>query len=100
MQTLDKHALKKQKVVKANNKPYMNKDLSKAIKTRYRLKKIADKTKKATDIKKNRSQRNLILKINRKWKRDFYKSINPKKMNTDTKFWKIVKSIFSNVNPM
>ena len=62
MQTLDKHAPKKQKVLRANNKPYMNKDLSKAIKTRSRLKKIANKTKK-TDIKKYKSQRNLVVKM-------------------------------------
>ena len=33
-------------------------------------------------------------------KRDFYKSIDPKNINTDTKFWKRVKPMFSNVNPM
>ncbi len=100
VQTLDKHAPKKQKVLRANNKPYMNKDLSKAIKTRSRLKKIADKTQKEADIKKYKSQRNLVVKMNRKLKRDFYKSVDPKKINTDTKFWKMVKPMFSNVNPM
>ena len=33
VQTFDKHAPKKQKVLRANKKPYMNKDLNKAIKT-------------------------------------------------------------------
>ena len=49
METLDKHAPKKQKILRANNKPYMNKDLNKAIKTRSRLKNIANKTKKETE---------------------------------------------------
>ena len=38
--------------------------------------------------------------MNRKLKQDFYKSVDPKKINTDTKFWMIVKPMFSNVNPM
>ena len=100
MQTLDKHAPKKQKVLRAKNKPYMNKDLSKAIKSRSRLKNIANKTKKETDINKYKSQRNRVVKMNRKLKRDFYKSVDPKKINTDTKFWKMVKPMVSNVNPM
>ena len=100
VQTLDKHAPKKQKVLRANNKPYVNKDLSKAIKTRSRLKNIANKTKKETDINKFKSQRNLVLKVNRKLKRDFYKSVDPKKINTDKNFWKMVKPMVSNVNPM
>ena len=100
VETLDKHAPKKQKILRANNKPYMNKDLSKAIKTRSRLKNIANKTKKETDIKKYKSQRNLVVKMNRKLKRDYYNSVDPKKINTDTKFWKMVKPMFSNVNPM
>ena len=85
VQTLDKHALKKHKFLRANNKPHMNNDLSKAIETRSRLKKIANKTKE-TDIKKCKSQRNLEVKMNRKLKRDFYKSVDLKKINTDTKF--------------
>ena len=99
VQTLDKLAAKKQKVVRANNKPYVNKDLSKSIKMRSRLKKIANKTKEETDINKYESQRNLVV-MKRKLKREFYKSVHPKKLNTDTKFCKLVKPIFSNANPM
>ena len=64
------------------------------------MKNIANKTKKETDIKKYKSQRNLVVKMNRKLKPDYYNSVDPKKINTDTKFWKMVKPMFSNVNPM
>ena len=79
MQTLDKHAPNKQKVFRANNKPYMNKDISKALKTQSRLKNIANKTKKETDIRKY----SLVVKMNRKLERDFCKSVDPKKINAD-----------------
>ena len=59
-----------------------------AIKTWSWLKKLANKTKKETDIKKYKSQRKLVLKLNTKLRRDFYKSADPKKISPDTKFWK------------
>ena len=38
--------------------------------------------------------------MNRQQKRDFYKSVDPKKTNSVTKFWNMVQPIFTNVNPM
>ena len=38
--------------------------------------------------------------MNRKAIKDYYKSISPKSLDNDRKFWKIIKPLFSNVNPM
>ena len=64
----------------------MNKELGKAINARSRLQKIDGKTKKKIDVKKYEIQRDLVVKINCKLKRDFYKSVAPRKVNSDTSF--------------
>ena len=48
--TLDMHAPYKFKVLRGNNKPFINKDLRKAIATRSRLKNIANTSNKAVDF--------------------------------------------------
>ena len=38
--------------------------------------------------------------MNRNAKQDFYNSVNVNTIDNDTKFWKAVKPMFSNENPM
>ena len=38
--------------------------------------------------------------MDRNAKRDFYKSVNVNTIDNDRKFWKAVKPMFSNENPM
>ena len=38
--------------------------------------------------------------MNREEKFDFYRSIEPRSIENDKKFWKAVKPMFSNGNPM
>ena len=38
--------------------------------------------------------------MNKKAKREYFKSISIKSIDNDRKFWKMVKPTFSNVNPM
>ena len=65
--TLDKHA------------PHLNKTLRKAMMQRTRLKNIANKTGNEDDLKRFRKQRNLVVKLNRDAKRNFYNNIDPTK---------------------
>ena len=67
---------------------------------RTRLKKRANKTGKKEDLKKYKQQRNLIVNMNGNAKRDFYNSVNVNTIDNDRKFWKAVKPMFSNENPM
>eukprot|EP00794_Sanderia_malayensis_P000652 gene652-1320_t len=98
--TLDGNAPQKTKIVRANNKPHMNKELRKAIMRRSQLKNIANKTNKKEDIKRYREQRNVVVRMNKNAKREYYRSIQAKSIENDKKFWKTMKPLFSNVNPM
>ena len=67
---------------------------------RATLKKRAQKSGKAEDYEKYKKQRNLIVKMNRKVKFNFYSSIEPISIDNDKKFWKMVKPMFSNSKEM
>ena len=55
---LNKHAPKKKKVLRGNEKPYMNKNLRRAIMRRSKLKNKANKTKNHLDVMNYKKQRN------------------------------------------
>ena len=100
LETLKANALTKTKILRANNRPHMNKTIRKAIMLRTNLKNIANKTKREQDIRKFKDQRNLVVKLNVKAKRDYFKSIQSKSIENDKQFWKTVKPLFTNKNPM
>ena len=92
--TLNKHAPKKNKLFRGNQKPHVNKVLRSAIMKRSRLKNKANKTRKAVDIFNYKKQCNLVVKINNECKREYFHKLNVK---TATKpFWKTCKPYFSN----
>lgn len=78
----------------------MNKDLRKAMTKRSTLKKFANNSKREEDIRKFKDQRNLVVKLNIQAKRQYFMSIRSKTIDNDKKFWKTVKPLFSNKNPM
>ena len=67
---------------------------------RATLKKRAQKSGKAEEYEKCKKQRNLIVKMNRKAKLDFYSYIEPRSIDNNKHFWKMVKPMFSNSNEM
>ena len=69
--TLNKHALKKNKLFRRNQKPDVNKVLRSDIMKRSRLKNKANKTCNAADIFNYKKQHNLVVKINNECKRTF-----------------------------
>ena len=92
--TLNKHAPKKIKTFRGNQKPHINKTLRKAIMKRSQLKNKANKTRNATDILNYKKQRNYVVKLNNQSKKDHFDRLNPEK---DSKpFWKSCKPYFSN----
>ena len=68
--------------------------------TRTRLKNRANKSGSEEDYKKYKRQRNVIVSMNRKAKRDFYHSVDANTIDNDKKFWRAVKPVFSNGDPM
>ena len=93
---LHKFAPKKCKILRGNNKPHCDKKLRKEIMKRSRLKNIANKTRNPKDISNYKIQRNLVVKLNLKSKKDFFRGLDPK---GDSKpFWKKCSPYFSNKN--
>ena len=89
---LNLHAPFKTKYLRANNKPYITKSLRKAIMKRSRLKNKANKSKCPEDMASYRRQRNLVVNMNRKAKKDYISSL---KITNYTKFWETFKPLFS-----
>ena len=95
LNTLNKHAPLKHKYVRANQAPYMNKNLHKAVMNRSRLRNKFLKTKSVADRKEYNKQRNLCVKLFRKEKHSYFNSLDSKNITDNKKFWKTVKPYFS-----
>ena len=76
--TLDKHAPLKQRYVRANQSPFMNKKLSKEIMKRSRLRNKFLNTKSDIDRKAYNKQRNYVVNLLRNEKNNFYSSLDTK----------------------
>ena len=86
----------KKRIVRGNNKPHLTSLIRKEIMTRSRLKNKANKSGKKEDLKAYKKQQNLVLKLNRKTKKNFLKSCistNDKMKNKN--FWKLCKPFFT-----
>ena len=91
---LEKHAPTKCKLLRGNNKPFMNRDLRNAIATRSRLWNIYISTKSASDLLRCKKQRNFVKSLNFKTKRAYFRNLKPESLDM-TKFWKTFKVFFS-----
>ena len=93
--TLNEHAPMKKRYIRANNAPFMNKELCKAIMTRSRLRNryLKLKTNKSREVYKK--QRNYCVMLLRNTKISYYENLNVKCIQDNKKFWKHVKPLFS-----
>ena len=69
--------------------PHMTKALRRAITLRTVLKYIANKAKSEEDIRKYRDQRILVVKLDRKSRREYFKSIQSKSTEMIKNFRKL-----------
>ena len=90
--TLDKHAPFKAVVIRGNNKPHMSKTLRKAIMLRTRLKNRSVKTRNEADFQRYCQQRNLIVKLNKRAKREYYGNLHMNSIKDKKLFWKKLKT--------
>ena len=91
---LNKHAPKKTKILRGNHKPHVSKTLRLAIMKRSRLKNKANKTQLPSDKQNYKKQRNLVTKLNKQFKKEYFDNIEA---NTDSRnFWNKCKPYFSN----
>ena len=91
----DKHAPIKHKYVRANQGPYMNKILNKAIMNRSRLKNRFLANRNEENRKAFKKQRNYCVGLFRKEKKKFYNNLDIKNITDNRLFWKTVKPFFS-----
>ena len=95
MSILENHAPSKEKLVRANNAPFMNKTLSKAIMTRSQLRNKYNKNPTEENLNIYKKQRNYCVKLTKKVKKEYYSNLDTKKVTDNKTFWSSVKPLFS-----
>ena len=98
MVVLERHAPLKQKYTRANQAPFMNKELQKAIMLRSKLHNRLNKLKTKQANMDYKKQRNLCIYLLRKAKRDYYSRLDPSKITDNKNFGKLVKPLFCDKN--
>ena len=89
--TLEKHAPTKKRYARVNRAPYMNKNLSKKIMKRSRLRNKFFNTRSDLQRKAYNKQRNYVVSLLRKEKKQFYSNLNTNILTENRTFWKTAK---------
>ena len=95
---LNKHAPPKKKTIRANNSPFMTKQLRKMIMNRSRCKNAYFRNKSTENWEKYRVLRNECVKLTKKVKREYFANLNMNCIKDNRTFWKTVKGNFTNKN--
>ena len=95
LKVLDKHAPQKKKVLRANHKPYVTKDLRRAIMKRSFLENKYYKNMTEENKKAYKKQKNFCDRLSRKKKSEYYSNLDTKNITDNKKFWKTVKPLFT-----
>ena len=91
LKTLNVHAPLKKRFLRANNSPFMNKQLCKAIMARSRLRNKYLKLKTNDSKNAYKKQRNYCVGLLKKVKKQFYVNF----VYDNKRFWKQIKPFFS-----
>ena len=93
--TLNLHAPLKQKTIRANHGPFMNKSVRKAIMKRNQLYNKWTKTRQTADRENFLTQKKIAAKTLKKAKQHYFHNLKDKDVLDNKKFWKIIKSSFT-----
>ena len=85
----------KKKYLRANNAPYMNRALCKAIMVRSKLRNIFLKLNTIQSRDAYKKQRNFCVSLLRMTKKNYYENLNVNLVVDNKTFWKSVKPFFS-----
>ena len=96
LNAFDKHAPYKQKVIRANQKPYITRQLRRAIMHRSYLENKLMKYRTDDYLRAYKVQKNYCNRLYKKERKNFYSNLNTKDLLDNKKFWKITKPFFSN----
>ena len=94
-EVLEKHAPIKKKFIRANNSPFMTKQLRKLIMNRSRCKNPFFLNKTVENWNKYRILRNKCVKLTKKVKKEYYRNLDISSDKYNKQFWKSVKPHFS-----
>ena len=94
------HALKKHKIVRGNNAPFMNKKLSKAFMTRAQLRNKYLKNPNTMNKSSFTKQKNYCTNLLRREKKKYYNDLDTRIFESNKKFWERVKPLFSEKNKL
>ena len=90
MRILNRHAPIKRRYTRANDAPFMNKSLSKAIMVRSKLRNKFLKFQTNESREAYNKQRNYCVTLLRESKKNFDENLNPNIISDNMKFWKHV----------
>ena len=93
---IDKHAPLKQKTLRGNEAPFMNKNLRKAIYTRSRLKNRYNKNPTDDNKSQYKKQRNKCVNLRKKAIKTYFKDITDSGIVENKKFWQTIKPFITN----
>ena len=95
IRALDVCTPRKTKFVRANNSPFMNKNISKAIMNRSRLRNNFLRNRTPENRIAYNQQRNFCVSLIRETKREYFNSLNEKLVTDNKLFWNTIKPFFS-----
>ena len=95
IETLNKHAPLKKKLVKTNQPPYMMKALRKAFMRRYKLETKYFKLKTNDTLKAYKKQKNYCSRLYKKERKKFFENLKLSFVVDNKKFSKLVKPLFN-----
>ena len=81
--------------LRSNQKPFMNKEISKAAMHRTRLRNRFLRTRCIGDKEAYNKQRNYCVSLIRKTKQQYYNNLDHRKVADNKSFWKYIKPLFS-----
>ena len=95
LSTLNRHAPIKKKTVRANDKPYITKQIRKAIMNKTRLANKRHKTNNTEDIRLYKAQRNFVNRECKRAKKHYFNNLDVKCLQDNKAFWKTMGKEFS-----
>ena len=95
LDALNKHVPRKKKHARGNQMSFFNKELSKAIMTRTKLRNIFLQNKSEESRIRYTKQRHFCVSLLRKTKKRYYENLNEKFVVDNKLFWKTVKPLLS-----
>ena len=99
MDTLQsKYPLLKSKNIRANQQPYVSREMRKGIMTRSRLQHIHWREGTEESRQQKKRQENYCNRLYKRERKNYYKNLDPKNIEDERKFWLTVKPFYNDKN--